>query len=481
MKRFTLLTLLLVSFAAQLTYARNGYRIQVKFTDVKDSILYLAHYYGKPLPTIYKIDSARFDKNGVATLKRDSTVLGGIYLVLLSDKKTYFELLLNNGDDMSVTASAATLPAKLKFKNSPENDRFIEYMDFLKTYSTEQQEMEKGFATAKTKSDSNAVRQKLADHNKELNKFRADYAAKYPGTLLANIFKTLAVPQVPEGPHYLPDGKTVDSTFAYTYYKGHYWDGFPFQDDRIINTPIYDGKLDDYMNRFVLQMTDSVEKEADMLLAKTKGTTDMFKYTLWWLTRYVENSKVMGMDEVFVYLVENYYMKGYATWLSPEELSKYTDRASKIAPNVIGNLAPEVKLPEVKTKKTQSLHQLQGKYTLLVFWSPDCGHCLTEVPKLDSVYKAVLKKKGMKIYSVATEGDDKKITEIIDKNKLDDWIVTWDPERTSDYRSKYDVYSTPTIYLLDEKKIIRGKRIDHSNLADLVEMLEKKETAKNKK
>jgi hypothetical protein len=48
----------------------------------------------------------------------------------------------------------------------------------------------------------------------------------------------------------------------------------------------------------------------------------------------------------------------------------------------------------------------------------------------------------------------------------------------SDWRSKFDVYSTPTIYLLDEKKIIRGKRLDHSNIASLVEMLERKE--KNK-
>ena len=32
------------------------------------------------------------------------------------------------------------------------------------------------------------------------------------------------------------------------------------------------------------------------LLKKAKGTKDMFHYTLYWLTRYVENSKIMGMD-----------------------------------------------------------------------------------------------------------------------------------------------------------------------------------------
>jgi hypothetical protein len=98
-----------------------------------------------------------------------------------------------------------------------------------------------------------------------------------------------------------------------------------------------------------------------------------------------------------------------------------------------------------------------------------------EVPLIDSVYQAVLKDKGMKVYAVRTEGPVDKWQEFLKKNKLEGWYNVYDPEHTSDYRSKYDVYSTPVIYLLDEKKIIRGKRLDHSNILSVVEMLEKKE------
>ena len=195
------------------------------------------------------------------------------------------------------------------------------------------------------------------------------------------------MPQVPEGPHYLEDGKTKDSSFAYNYYKEHFWDDFNFQDDRLIHAPMYDAKIDEYMNKLVLPWPDSVEKESDMLLRKTRGTKDLFKYTLWWLTRNVENSKVMGMDEVFVFLVENYYMKGDAYWLSNDELSKYLDRAQKIAPNVIGNLAPQIKLPNVITKKEESLLDMKAHYTLLVFYAPSCGHCQKELPEIDSYTK----------------------------------------------------------------------------------------------
>ena len=145
----------------------------------------------------------------------------------------------------------------------------------------------------------------------------------------------------------------------------------------------------------------------------------------------------------------------------------------KIAPNVIGNLAPEIKVPNLATKKEESLLGQTGKYTLLVFYSPTCGHCQHELPALDSVYRAVLKKKGLKIFTVATEGGEQAINDFITKNKLEDWTNTWDPDHAGDWRGKYDVYSTPTIYLLDEKKIIRGKRIDHTTIVGLVDMVEK--------
>ena len=189
----------------------------------------------------------------------------------------------------------------------------------------------------------------------------------------------------------------------------------------------------------------------------------------------------MGLDEVFVYLVENYYMKGDAFWLSNEELSKFIDRAQKISPNMIGNLAPELKLPNVATKKEESVHDMKAKYTLVVFYSPNCGHCQHELPKLDSAYRASLKGKGLRIYTVATETDDTTIMKFVKKNNMQDWTNTWDPEHTSNYHDKYDVYSTPTIYLLDDKKIIKGKRLDHSNIGGLIDMIEKKKEADKEK
>lgn len=472
------MTLVAVHAQAGKFNGKDGYKIKVKFTDVTDSSMYLVHYYGKPLPTIYRTDSATLDKNGVAVFESDTFTLGGIYMVLLSDKSSYFEILLNNGDELDITATKSKLPMGVTFKNSPENTRFIEYVEYLADYGKKSAALNAEIKDAKTADDTARIRDEYKVLSDELKAYRKAYINKHPNTLLTNIFRGLIVPEVPDEPHYNEDG-SVDSSYAYDYYKTHYWDDWDFQDDRLIHTPIYDGRLDEYFNKLVLPIADTVQAEADKLLEKARGTKDMFKYTLWWITRWAEASKVMGMDAAFVYLVENYYMRGDAYWLSSEDLQKYIDRAQKIAPNVLGKIAPELKMPDIDGNM-RSLHDFDAKYTLLIFWSPECGHCLKEMPKVDSVYKKALKKKGVRIFGVRTEGTVEKWKEVIEEKGLEDWLHVHDPERKTRFRSDYDIYSTPVLYLLDERKIIRGKRLDHSNILDVIEMVERKEKEKKK-
>lgn len=459
--------------------ARDGYKIQLKFTDIKDSLVYLAHYYGKPLPTIYKTDSVKVDKNGVGVMQSKNKILGGIYMILLSDKKTYFDFLLDNGDEIGINITVKTLPQSLKYTGSQQNSDFIAYGEFLNGYGQKQEQISEGYKNAKTKADTAALEKQVKDAAKELYDYRENYIKNHPKTLLAKIFSALELPQVPEGPHYTADGK-IDSAFGYLYYKAHYWDGFDLRDDRLINTPLYDAKLDEYINKLTLQYEDSINKEGDWLLAKTRGTQELFKYTLWWLTNNAGNSKIMGMDGSYVHFVENYYMKGDATWLKPDELQQYITAARKIAPNVIGNVAPELKMKDVNGKE-QSMHAIDAKYTLLVFWSPDCGHCQVELPKLDSTYRAVLKAKGVKVYAISTYDEEKMWKDFLKKNPgMQEWTNVWDPEHQSRFREQYNIYMTPIIYLLDDKKIIRGKQIDYSNIAGLIDMLERNKKTKSK-
>jgi hypothetical protein len=474
MKQITAIALLFL--CSLTTQAKNGFKVEVIFKqDVPDSFVYLAHYFGKGLPTIYKMDSARVVKRTVVFERKDS-ILGGIYMVIYNHNSKLSDFLLDNGNNftMIIDNNGEKKPDYLEFKNSPENTRNQEYNKMMVTLTEKNKAITDKFAHAKTKADTAAITKELSAIMEQQAAYRKNYAKKYPNTLLSKIFLAPLPPEVPEGKHYLADGKTEDTLFAYTYFKNHYWDNFDLREDRLINTPIYDAKLNDYFTKWIYQIPDSINYEADKILKATRGTKELFRYTLRTLATNALQSKIMGMDEVFVHLVENYYMKGEAYWLSPKDLEWYEDHAKKIAPNVLGNIGPDLNMQDVFSLKDMPLHEVKAKYTVMIVWAYDCGTCQKEVPQLDSMYRAVLKDKGVKIYSIASGGELSEIQKFIDKNKIKDWVNVADINNNTQFKTKYDAFSTPKVYLLDENKKIIGKGLDHSNIMDVINMTERK-------
>jgi thiol-disulfide isomerase/thioredoxin len=471
---FSVCLFLIISFGLQ---AKDGYNIKVKFQDVTDSLVYLCHYFGKN-QTVFKDDSMVLNKKGEGLFQSDQKIVGGIYMLLLSDRSAPMEILLRNGDQFSVDVKKSDVYNTAKFSGQSENEAFYEYQRFLVNYGSEYQKIEAKLANCKTKTDSNTIYKQLKVKGKELSDYRAAVIKKNPGGFMAALFNAVDEPEIPEELPMKADG-TRDSSYPRVFYKSHYWDKYNFQDDRLIYSPIYERKLDNYLTRLVIPVPDSVQEESDKLLKKAEGTTETFKYTLWYLTRWTETSKIMGMDQAFVYLVENYYMKGKATWVDSAQLEKYIKRAKDIAPNMIGQPAMDLKMLDTSGTKQINLSSVQADYTILIFWSPDCGHCKKEIPQFDSLYKVALKKYNVKIYAVDADLEtDKWKTFIREKNLGEGWIHVHDPNRQSNFRAFYDVYSTPTLYLLDDKKVIRGKRIDHNNVLGLIEWLEKKKKDK---
>jgi peroxiredoxin len=232
-----------------------------------------------------------------------------------------------------------------------------------------------------------------------------------------------------------------------------------------------------------VQTPDSFGKEVDRILAKCEEKSDNYKYVLWYTARQAENSKVMGMDEAFLYLVEKYYLQGKAYWLQDSDIKKYKEAAEKLSNNTIGKQAQEIAILDTKNMPI-SLRQLasQKDYTVVAFYDPTCGHCQKEIPRVDSVLRIMYKKgKKIQVFAINNSNEDEKWRNFIVDKKLNDfWIHAWDPQHTSRYRKDYNVYSNPIFYLIDREGKIIGKRLDHSNLEDFIQFYEKKIAAEKK-
>lgn len=454
------LIIILACLLAQFQLQAQGYQISVQLKQYKAGRIYLAHHMGA---NKYMSDSALLNEQGVAVLKGKEALPGGIYLVLLPGKQRYFEILLDRKQQQfGITADTSDLIAKTVFTNSPENDLFFAYNKFL---SQEIGPINNQLEAKKAANDSAAVTKLETTLRKKLQDYRNDVVTKHPQSLLTSMFRALKEPEVPEKP------ATEDSTFGYRYYKAHYWDNINLTDERLVYTPILEGKLKKYFTQLVVPVPDSVNIECDALIAKTRKNKEVFKYVVWWLTYNYETSQYMGMDAVFVHLVEKYYVAGDAFWLNDEQLNKIISRAYSIAPNLIGQQAPPLEVKD-SALKPLSLYTTKAKYTILVFWDPTCGHCKIEIPRLDSAYKASWKNKGVTMIGFKTEGTRDEWRQFIKSNNLSGWIHAWDPDSQSNFRRLYDIYSTPVVYLLDEKKKIVAKRLGVEQLNEIIEKME---------
>ena len=88
----------------------------------------------------------------------------------------------------------------------------------------------------------------------------------------------------------------------------------------------------------------------------------------------------------------------------------------------------------------------------------------------------------MQIFAYETEDSPKLWKKFIKDNNLQ-FINGYQPDQYKRAVTKkiYDIYSTPVIYLLDENKIIKAKRIDAEQLGNLIEMFEKERLEKETK
>ena len=463
LKRRSLLAGLLL-FCVVALKAKDTYSIKVKITGLKDTVCYLANHYGDKQ---YIQDTARVDSKGNFVFIGNRKLPGGIYMVVLPNKKYFEVMIVDKEQNFSIETDTADLVKNLKVKGSNENKIFYEYLHFIGQKQKEVEPVRANLEKYKDKKDSSDKYQnKLNAINNEVKSNRENFLKQNQGTFVVKVFKASDEPVVPEPPK-LANGRP-DSTFAFRYYKSHLFDNIDFSDDKMLRTPVFMTKVKQYLDNLTVQTADSLKISCDYLAEKARANKEVFKYIVYYTTYTYETSKIMGMDAVFVHLVEKYYMTNQAYWMDSTQLRKITDRAMTLKPLLIGKRTWNLSLEDTNGV-FHPLYDVKAKYTVLFFWDPDCGHCQKAIPKLVEVYDKY-KSMGVEVYAGCTETEVGKWKKMIrDKNLK--WINVADPDLHNNFRHDYDITSTPQIYVLDENKIIKAKKLDADQLADIFEKL----------
>jgi len=436
----------------------DAYRITMKIKDFKDSTVVLGHYYGNN--QYVPKDTAKADQKGNLVFAGKKSLPGGVYLLVLPGSK-YVEVLIGESN-FSMEFDTVDVVKSMVVKGSQENQVFYDFQKFMGKKAEEAGNVKDKLKHSNADTAA-AAKNKLMDLDKEIKAYRENLFSQNPKLFAVKVLKSALDPDVPEPP-ILPNG-AKDSVFAYRYFKNHYFDNIDLSDDRMIRTPVFHGKLDKFFKQLVLQMPDSINRDADALIGKTKSP-ELFKYMVWFVTNTYENSQIMGMDAVFVHMAKTYYLSGKATWVDSGVVAKIRDRVKILEPILIGKTAPNMFLTDT-LGKLAPLSNVKAKYTLLYFWDPDCGHCQKVTPELGEFYNKN-RDKGIEVYAASIIRDSAKVKiwkKYIREKKLK-FLNVWDSYIQTDFKNTYDIYSTPVLYILDEKKKIIAKRIGVEQLPE---------------
>jgi len=442
----------------------ENYRIEVNLQDYTYDSLYLAYYYGDKQ---YIRDTAVANTDDSFVFSGKDTIPGGMYLIVMKPENNFFQLLVDDDENrFTVNAKAADPTHSASFTDAPRNEQLYEYLNYLDEQGKKAQTIQEEMQTAESERKA-ALSQELQRLGAEVRSYQRELIADNPGSLLAAIISANVNVEMPtfEG----TEEEVQMKRWKFT--RKHYFDGMDLSDPRLLYTPFLYDRVQNYVAKLHYQIPDSIIQAIDKVLTAVEPADKTFRFFLVDFLNTYANSEVVGMDAVYVHLALNYYAEGKAPWVSEEQLAKIIENAEALEPILIGKQAPNITLEKRDGSKV-SLYDVDAAYTVLYFWRYDCSHCKKSTPTMRDFYNKY-KDKGVELFAVCVKYTDEVAGcwDYIDENEIGNWLHTTDKYNRSKFGSKYNIKSTPQIFILDENKEIVMKRIGAEQLEQVMEQV----------
>ncbi len=203
----------------------------------------------------------------------------------------------------------------------------------------------------------------------------------------------------------------------------------------------------------------------------------------YYIYRYYRESRIMGYDEIAIYVADNYFLNG--KYKLPDEEARLEMRlfADANRRSLIGMRAPVLTMQDPAGNDV-SFPEGEQDYSILYFYDDECPACQRMTPTLMQYLSRSDEDINFTVYMVYTQDDRERwmdyVAKVVHPFDLPDNVSLfnlWDPEMSSDFLTAYGVISTPKLFLVDRNGVIIGRELTPTALSQVVELNESQMTA----
>ncbi|MDR0834836.1 MAG: DUF5106 domain-containing protein [Candidatus Symbiothrix sp.] len=262
----------------------------------------------------------------------------------------------------------------------------------------------------------------------------------------------------------MPDSLT-DPRDRANYLVLHYWDNFIFQ-YTLLTQNATEQAFVDYVNIMPHAAKDTVVLSINNMLttADKEPTGKLYSYFLELAEKYLyEMSSPVHNDEYYIPVAEHIIANKR---LPDIESVRPTYRLNHLLKNRAGTTATDIEYTAMTNAvigyETKKLSDIVADYTLLLFYNPECGHCVEAIKalKASAVIESLTSSGKLRILAFYPSNDVdtwKQFTSNLPKN----WFNGFDKEFkvTNSTSPTYELRQLPTMYLLDKDKTILMKEL----------------------
>lgn len=438
-------------FLISITFlSAQDYLLDVTIKQLDSQEIYLADFYGDKNSVF---DTAAPDTLGHFSFQLDKELHPGMYRLFLS-KEVFFDIIYNQ-ENITIESQLDYLYDSLKIITSQENEL---YYGFLKEMNLYQRKLELlGPVVNYYPNDEEFYAQIVEEFNanqKSYSNFIENLINKNKDSWTAKIVRQR------QSIYFSPDLNEYDRRL---FARDHFFDHVDFTDVDLVRSNVYTTMAIEYISLYSnpnmnqAQLEDEFIKAVDKVMYETMDNSLIYEFIVEYL---VGGFEKYHFEKVLDYIAENYTPEQCE---NEERKSDLQTRLDKYAELSVGKDAPEIIAPDVNGDQIK-LSKINAEYTLVVFWASWCPHCNDMLPKIHNIYENSVSPQKLQVLTVS-----------LDKEK-EEWITALDAENytwlnTSDFQGwnspaavDYNIYATPTMFLLDSDKKIVAKPITYNEL-----------------